>query len=917
MNKFTRSQMGKIMAYALSAAMAVTVVPTYMMKPLVAEAAVANDEKALGAGVVVTSGDTLTFNAPSYTGTTITPSPSTPISSVVNLYNKSTDTKPAYTLSETTTGKVVIGYNKVAAGNYYAEVASTYSGQNAESNTVTDVQKAAKVLIVVTESKASTGVSLTTDSTTVLFNETTPTNSNTSTLNFDIVGNDDATYSKLEYTVSTSRASAFTVTSSDGTKGTNNDGVLTVPTTAATPERYTDGETLSIKTGADVQEGDTLTVEANLYITGRTNPYKKTITFTARKGLEAITAVKSIATDRLVYAGETTAVSTTVTPSTSQEKVTYTIADTNNSVTATLMKDGLYYAHSGDVTAIDSDSDGVVDKSDNVYAIFNPTTGEFTTKKAGNYTITPVASVSTSTTGTPATVTAIELSFNNKGVKVGAADGTSNVTIAPSTVTGLYTASDVRASFTSDDPDIATVSGTQNATIKAVSAGITKINANIVLYADKEYRFEKSAYVVVAPKDDDAEFEITAVPDTELYANLLSDSTINLITPALSLQLGKAIAEDKVDAKVLSNSAYAAAESALANEYNLHYTVNASSIPFNADGLNATITGEGLLFAAYDPDVANVENPEAPVDVNLVISELQAKDEIYRVEDSVVSFVAEMTVGNESEVKELNKPVWLTVSNANLRPTTVYTVYDDGEAIYTAKTDASGDLKFQTDSFSVFSIVETPDATVTDNTAGLDKPDTPDTDDIYDKVNFSAHVQRRIGTDDEADIAATVSDDGIISLGTHGQSRRVEKITLTGLDADEVEMTAHVQKRVDHPEDVADLTQVVNEDGSISIGTEHQSRRIEAFSMNLKGDLAEKYDVYYRVHAQNYGWLGWAKNGEIAGTSGHSFRLEGIEIIFVEKGTEFDESQYVKTPEEGDRGYSEKAAYMDRVVSEK
>ena len=49
-------------------------------------------------------------------------------------------------------------------------------------------------------------------------------------------------------------------------------------------------------------------------------------------------------------------------------------------------------------------------------------------------------------------------------------------------------------------------------------------------------------------------------------------------------------------------------------------------------------------------------------------------------------------------------------------------------------------------------------------------------------------------------------------------------------------MTAHVQKRVDHPEDVADLTQVVNEDGSISIGTEHQSRRIEAFSMNLKGD---------------------------------------------------------------------------------
>ena len=47
MNKFTRSQMGKIMAYALSAAMAVTVVPTYMMKPLVAEAAVTTNATSL------------------------------------------------------------------------------------------------------------------------------------------------------------------------------------------------------------------------------------------------------------------------------------------------------------------------------------------------------------------------------------------------------------------------------------------------------------------------------------------------------------------------------------------------------------------------------------------------------------------------------------------------------------------------------------------------------------------------------------------------------------------------------------------------------------------------------------------------------------------------------------------------------
>lgn len=38
------------------------------------------------------------------------------------------------------------------------------------------------------------------------------------------------------------------------------------------------------------------------------------------------------------------------------------------------------------------------------------------------------------------------------------------------------------------------------------------------------------------------------------------------------------------------------------------------------------------------------------------------------------------------------------------------------------------------------------------------------------------------------------------------------------------------------------------------------------------------------MHAQSYGWLGWAKNGERAGTSGQGKRLESIEIQLVPKG---------------------------------
>ena len=53
--------------------------------------------------------------------------------------------------------------------------------------------------------------------------------------------------------------------------------------------------------------------------------------------------------------------------------------------------------------------------------------------------------------------------------------------------------------------------------------------------------------------------------------------------------------------------------------------------------------------------------------------------------------------------------------------------------------------------------------------------------------------------------------------------------------------------------------------------------------INLTGEMAEKYDIYYRVHAQNFGWLDWAKNGAASGTEGYSYRLEAIEIKLVKK----------------------------------
>ena len=72
--------------------------------------------------------------------------------------------------------------------------------------------------------------------------------------------------------------------------------------------------------------------------------------------------------------------------------------------------------------------------------------------------------------------------------------------------------------------------------------------------------------------------------------------------------------------------------------------------------------------------------------------------------------------------------------------------------------------------------------------------------------------------------------------------------------------------------------------GDAVSGTSGQSKRLEAIQIKLTGAAADLYDIYYCVHAQNFGWLDWAENGASAGTSGLGYRLEAIRIILVPKG---------------------------------
>jgi len=63
-------------------------------------------------------------------------------------------------------------------------------------------------------------------------------------------------------------------------------------------------------------------------------------------------------------------------------------------------------------------------------------------------------------------------------------------------------------------------------------------------------------------------------------------------------------------------------------------------------------------------------------------------------------------------------------------------------------------------------------------------------------------------------------------------------------------------------------------------------KAVEAIKIKLSGEASSEYHVYYRVHAENFGWLGWAKNGEKSGTEGYAYRLEALQIKLVPKGTE-------------------------------
>lgn len=122
---------------------------------------------------------------------------------------------------------------------------------------------------------------------------------------------------------------------------------------------------------------------------------------------------------------------------------------------------------------------------------------------------------------------------------------------------------------------------------------------------------------------------------------------------------------------------------------------------------------------------------------------------------------------------------------------------------------------------------------------------------------------------------------GILTLGTTGQGRRLEAVTInmqnnTGYEG---ELMYRVHRQTYGWSDYVKQ--------GVQAGTTGEGKRLEGIQISLSGELAKYYDVKYRVHIQTYGWnQGWQRNCALAGTEGEAKRLECLEIQIVPKTEE-------------------------------
>lgn len=153
-----------------------------------------------------------------------------------------------------------------------------------------------------------------------------------------------------------------------------------------------------------------------------------------------------------------------------------------------------------------------------------------------------------------------------------------------------------------------------------------------------------------------------------------------------------------------------------------------------------------------------------------------------------------------------------------------------------------------------------------------DEIDVDITNKIEEKNNINEkNEEKEINTSIESEI----KDSKIIETNVETkqtleiEESKVESVENLGETVAEpsIEYQAHVQ-------DIG--WQAIKRDGEMA-GTSGKSKRVEAIKINLKG-VNSNAKISYQTHIQDIGWQKWKGNGELSGTEGKAKRIEAIRI---------------------------------------
>lgn len=148
-----------------------------------------------------------------------------------------------------------------------------------------------------------------------------------------------------------------------------------------------------------------------------------------------------------------------------------------------------------------------------------------------------------------------------------------------------------------------------------------------------------------------------------------------------------------------------------------------------------------------------------------------------------------------------------------------------------------------------------------------------------------------------------------ITLGTTGKSKRLEAFRIS-ISPDLVEgsrlfSNAHIAT-IGWQADKSNSSTWKSGDSTInrsSNGTTGRSLSLEAVQLRLSSQLSPYYEIYYRAHVEDLGWLDWTKDGFAAGTTGLGKRLEALQIRLQVKGS--------KAPGSTSNSYTSKDLWSD------